>query len=69
MNEFTSSLSFTCSDGQKCYANGLQVVETFSLNQPGLWYSILINGALAIAFCVAGLFVFHRTSAPLQKLK
>jgi hypothetical protein len=69
MNEFTSSLTLTCSAGERCYANGLQVVESFSLDRPGLWYSILINAGLAIAFCIAGMLVFHKTSAPLQKLK
>jgi hypothetical protein len=70
MNEFTTSLTFVCREGQnQCYANGLEVVKTFALNQPGLWYSILINFCLAGAFCGLGMIVFHRSSAPLQKLK
>jgi hypothetical protein len=70
MNEFTSSLKFECAAGaNQCFSDGSEVVKTFALETPGLWYSVLINACLAILFCLLGMIVFHRTSAPMQKLK
>ncbi|KAJ3332639.1 ATP-binding cassette sub- G member 2 [Kappamyces sp. JEL0680] len=68
-NEFTESLKFTCTPGQQCYATGADVVSAFSLGNPELWACVAINAAFAVFYCLLGMMIFNRTSAPLQKLK
>lgn len=68
-NEFDENVKFTCSAGQACYSNGLQVVSAFGLGTPSLWICVIINLSLAMTFLIIGYFQFNRTSRPLMKLR
>jgi hypothetical protein len=68
-NEFDESIQFACSAGERCFANGLAVVEQYSLGTPSLWSSVLINVGFIVFYLALGMILFHRTSAPLSKLK
>ena len=68
-NEFIG-LTFSCSGpSTQCYTTGEQVLEAFGLLNPSLWYCVLINCCLMIAFTFLGFLFFSRTSAPLLRLQ
>jgi ABC-type multidrug transport system ATPase subunit/ABC-type multidrug transport system permease subunit len=68
-NEFNENLVFKCSPGAPCFKNGLDVVSTYSLNNPSLWSTIAINVGFAFFYLVVGMLIFSRTSRPLMRLK
>jgi ATP-binding cassette subfamily G (WHITE) protein 2 len=68
-NEFVESIKFTCSGGSRCFADGLAVVEQYSLGTPSLWSAIAVNVGFITFYLALGMILFHRSSAPLSKLK
>ncbi|KAJ3087492.1 ATP-binding cassette sub- G member 2 [Quaeritorhiza haematococci] len=63
-------LPLRCTPGSAalCYDNGDQVLSSFGLESPSLWYCILINVGLSVGFLVIGFLLFNRTSRPLMRL-
>ena len=68
-NEFNDALKLTGSIGEQCYGNVIAVVKQYALGNPGLWTAVITNAAFIGLYLVVGMVVFHRTSAPLSKLK
>jgi ABC-2 type transporter len=68
-NEFDAAIKFTCSGGERCFDDGLEVVQQFSLNNPSLWAAVAANVGFIVFYVILGMLIFHKTSAPLSKLK
>ena len=70
-NEF-EGLTFTIScpnNSTTCITTtGSAVLSQFALDKPWLWYCILINVALSIAYMIIGAIGFAKTTAPLLRL-
>lgn len=63
-----NGLKFNC-DVQPCFANGTQVLNTYSLTAPdGVWSCVGINAGFAVFFSFVGYLLFKRTSKPLLRL-
>ena len=68
-NQF-KGLVFNC-DGSTpgCYKTGEQFLDVFKLTNPDMWYCVIVNVGLGLAFILIGYLLFLRTSAPLMRLK
>ena len=69
-NEF-NHLTFNCTGvtSTACYPTGQSVISAFALENPGLWYCVIINVGLATAFLGFGFLFFNTTTRPLLRLK
>ena len=70
-NEFDGlNFKFPCiEDANKtCEMVGKNAVKTFGLENPSLWYCVLINVGLSLVFMIIGVIGFARTTAPLMRL-
>lgn len=69
-----NGLTFTCdpaSSGCRIPSiTGEQIVEQFKLKPlDNLWYNVLINSCIGLAFALIGYILFRQRSKPLMKLK
>ena len=67
-NEF-DGLVFKCVAGAPCFATGADVISSYSLSNPTLWYCVIINVGISVGVLAIGFFAFNRTSRPLMRLK
>ena len=69
INEFTG-LVFSCPpNAPACAPNGETTLKLFSLDALDLWYNVLVNFCLGLAFIVIGFLLFNWKSKPLLRLK
>ncbi|KAJ3103626.1 hypothetical protein HDU97_009965 [Phlyctochytrium planicorne] len=67
-NEFIG-LVFTCPPYGQCLTDGSAVIKNFSLGNPGIWPSVIINLSIGITFATIGYILFRKVSKPLLRLE
>ena len=69
-NEFNGlTFNVSCpSNPNGCQTSGSDILKRFALDTPSLWYCVLINVALSIAYMIIGAIGFSKTTAPLMRL-
>ncbi len=68
-NEFRG-VTLDCTGSKiACFQNGDDILKFFGYDFPSLWYSILINACIGLAFLIIGYLGFRKTSEGLMRLK
>ncbi|KAJ3101116.1 hypothetical protein HDU97_001641 [Phlyctochytrium planicorne] len=67
-NEFTG-LVFTCPPYGQCLTDGSAVINNFSLGNPGIWPSVIINLSIGVTYATIGYILFRQVSKPLLRLE
>jgi hypothetical protein len=70
-NEFYGlNFSYPCPNNASntCNTSGADAMKLYALDTPTLWYCVLINFGLSIAFTIIGAIGFAKTTAPLFRL-
>jgi hypothetical protein len=68
-NEFYGLTFNTTRPGQNVtFDSGVNIVEIQKLNNPPMWWCIVINAGLGLTFLLLGFIFFNKTSAPLLRL-
>jgi ABC-type multidrug transport system permease subunit len=64
-----NNVQFDCGGVPTCTADGKQVLAMFDLDDVPLWYCVLINALMGVAYLIIGYILFRWRSKPLLKLK
>jgi hypothetical protein len=70
-NEFDGlNFAYPCPDNPNniCNVAGNDAIKLVGLENPSLWYCVLINVGLSLAFMIIGVIGFAKTTAPLMRL-
>lgn len=67
-NEF-ELIRFDCGQSIACAPTGKAVLELFDLDDLWLWYCVLINASMAIAYAIAGYWLFDWRTRPVLRLQ
>jgi ABC-type multidrug transport system permease subunit len=70
-NEFYGlNFSYPCPNDATltCNSSGESLIRQFALDNPTMWYCVLINVGLSVAFTIIGAIGFAKTTAPLMRL-
>lgn len=67
-NQF-NQIDFDCGNSLACTPDGSAVLPLFNLDDLWLWWCVLVNLSMTIAYFIIGFYLFNWRSRPLKKLK